>query len=284
MGRFQRVLVTAAVTVIPVSASAQTTEAVTFSKHIAPILQRSCQQCHRPNSVAPMSLLTYDEARPYARAMKARTALRDKRGAMPPWYIEKNVGIQHFKDDFSLREEEIAQIAPDLFGGVRYERLAPDGLQWPCPTLDHPGTATLHENGFMRGRGLLSAVPYRPSPEHDVAGFPYLLVTGRVLQHYNVGTMTRRTPHRELAPDDPLEIHPEDALREAVGDGDWVELESRWGATRARARRSSSSRTATWCGARATSRCSSITSSVESARPAWSSSATPTSSTPSWRS
>src|SRR5688572_8433095 len=89
---------------IPFSARAQTKEPVTFSKDIAPILQRSCQQCHRPNSVAPMSLLTYEEARPYARSMKARTALRDKRGAMPPWYIEKNVGIQHFKDDFSLSE------------------------------------------------------------------------------------------------------------------------------------------------------------------------------------
>ena len=60
-------------------ARAQTAAPVTFSKDIAPILQRSCQQCHRPNSVAPMSLLTYEEARPYARAMKARTALREKR-------------------------------------------------------------------------------------------------------------------------------------------------------------------------------------------------------------
>ena len=67
-----------------IPAGAQTKDAVTFSKDIAPILQRSCQQCHRPDSVAPMSLLTYEEARPYARAMKARTALRDKRGAMPP--------------------------------------------------------------------------------------------------------------------------------------------------------------------------------------------------------
>jgi len=105
-------LAACAVAAIPVSeTAAQTKAAVTFSKDIAPILQRSCQQCHRPGSVAPMSLLTYEEARPYARAMKARTALRDRRGAMPPWYIEKNVGIQHFKDDFSLSEEDIATIA-----------------------------------------------------------------------------------------------------------------------------------------------------------------------------
>src|SRR6266478_4273971 len=86
----------------------------TYSKDVAPILQRSCQRCHRPDSVAPMSLLTYQEVRPYARAMKQRTALRYapwSRGAMPPWFIEKNIGIQKFKDDVSLSDEEIATIA-----------------------------------------------------------------------------------------------------------------------------------------------------------------------------
>jgi len=85
--------------------------AVTFTKDIAPILQRSCQHCHHPDSVAPMSLLTYDDARPWARAMKTRTALRTHRGAMPPWFVEKNIGIQNFKNDPSLSEEEIAKIA-----------------------------------------------------------------------------------------------------------------------------------------------------------------------------
>src|SRR5579864_872920 len=80
---------------------------VTFSKDIAPILQRSCQNCHQPNSVAPMSLISYKEVRPWARAMKERTALRDRRGVMPPWYIEKSIGIQHYKNDNSLSELEI---------------------------------------------------------------------------------------------------------------------------------------------------------------------------------
>src|SRR5262245_53556278 len=127
---------------IPVGA--QTSAQVTFSKDIAPILQRSCQQCHRPGSVAPMSLLTYEEARPYARAMKARTALREKRGAMPPWYIEKNVGIQHFKDDFSLSEEEIAKIATWADTGAPQGNPAdlptpltfPDGKSWRIGTPD----------------------------------------------------------------------------------------------------------------------------------------------------
>jgi hypothetical protein len=83
---------------------------VTFSKDIAPILQRSCQNCHQPNSVAPMSLITYKDARPWAKSIKQRVLIRDKRGAMPPWYIEKNIGIQHYKNDNSLSDNEIAKI------------------------------------------------------------------------------------------------------------------------------------------------------------------------------
>ena len=80
---------------------------VTFTKDVAPILQRSCQNCHRPDSNAPMSLITYEDARPYARSIKAKTASR----LMPPWHVERNIGIQKFKDDPSLTEQEIATIA-----------------------------------------------------------------------------------------------------------------------------------------------------------------------------
>jgi hypothetical protein len=90
---------------------ARVTGDVTFTRDIAPILQRSCQQCHRPDSVAPMALLTYEDVRPWARAIKTRTALRTQRGAMPPWFVEKNIGIQKFKNDISLSDEEIATIA-----------------------------------------------------------------------------------------------------------------------------------------------------------------------------
>jgi len=84
---------------------------ITFTRDIAPILQRSCQTCHRPGSVAPMSLLTYEEVRPWAKAMKFRTSLRSKPNVMPPWFIEKNVGIQQYKGDISLSDEEIDKIA-----------------------------------------------------------------------------------------------------------------------------------------------------------------------------
>jgi hypothetical protein len=84
---------------------------VTFAKDIAPILQRSCQNCHRSDGVAPMSLVTYEEVRPWARSIKQRTGVGPRAGVMPPWYVEKNIGIQHYKDDPSLSENEIAKIA-----------------------------------------------------------------------------------------------------------------------------------------------------------------------------
>ena len=95
----------------PALASEGAENGVTYTTDIAPILERSCQQCHRPESVAPMSLLTYEQARPWARAMKYRTGRVGKPDVMPPWYIEKDIGIQHYKGDVSLSAEEIAAIA-----------------------------------------------------------------------------------------------------------------------------------------------------------------------------
>ncbi len=98
------------------SASAQSaaTAAPTFSKDVAPILQRSCQACHRPGMMAPMSLLTYQDARPWARSIKAKVSNRE----MPPWFIDKHVGIQKFKDDPSLSDKEIQTIVQWVDGGA----------------------------------------------------------------------------------------------------------------------------------------------------------------------
>lgn len=79
---------------------------VTFTKDVAPILQRSCQNCHRPGAVAPMSLLTYEDARPWARSIKQRASNRE----MPPWHIDRNIGVRKFKDDPSLSDGEIATL------------------------------------------------------------------------------------------------------------------------------------------------------------------------------
>jgi hypothetical protein len=93
------------------SSSAAAAGEVTFTRDIAPILQRSCQNCHNPVGVAPMSLVTYEEVRPWARSIKTRTGLGPKAGVMPPWYVEKNIGIQHYKNDPSLSDAEVAKIA-----------------------------------------------------------------------------------------------------------------------------------------------------------------------------
>src|SRR5579871_3013957 len=81
--------------------------AVTFSKDVAPIFQKSCQSCHHPGTSAPMSLMTYDETRPWARSIKERVARRE----MPPWHLDKTVGIRKYKNDISLSDGEIATIA-----------------------------------------------------------------------------------------------------------------------------------------------------------------------------
>ncbi|TDI24081.1 MAG: cytochrome c [Acidobacteria bacterium] len=85
-------------------------EDVTFTKDIAPILQRSCQSCHRAGGGAPMPLTTFQEVRPWARSIKLRTSIRDRMGAMPPFFLEKDIGILRFKNDTSLSDEELAKI------------------------------------------------------------------------------------------------------------------------------------------------------------------------------
>ncbi|MBU15208.1 MAG: hypothetical protein CMQ14_09000 [Gammaproteobacteria bacterium] len=90
--------------------SAQAQE-VTFHKDIEPILQRSCQNCHRPGGVGPMPLVSYEQVAPYAGLIEYKTGLRDRAGAMPPWYMEKNIGIQDYKNDPSLSDEELAAIS-----------------------------------------------------------------------------------------------------------------------------------------------------------------------------
>jgi mono/diheme cytochrome c family protein len=84
---------------------------VTFHKDIEPILQRSCQNCHRVGGAGPMPLVTYEEVAPFAGLIEYKTGLRDRAGAMPPWYMEKNIGIQEYKDDPSLSDAEIAAIS-----------------------------------------------------------------------------------------------------------------------------------------------------------------------------
>ena len=97
---------------LPADAVAQ--DEVTFTKDVAPILQRSCQECHRSGSIAPMSLLTYEETRPWARSIRDKVVTR----SMPPWYIDRNIGVQGFKYDYSLTDEEIEVVATWVDAGA----------------------------------------------------------------------------------------------------------------------------------------------------------------------
>jgi hypothetical protein len=105
-----------AMAILTAIASAQTVSEsqVTFTKDVAPILQEKCQTCHRPDTFAPMSLLTYDEARPWAKSIKSKILARE----MPPWYIDKNVGVRRFKNDVSLTDQEIATIVKWVDAGA----------------------------------------------------------------------------------------------------------------------------------------------------------------------
>src|SRR5207244_12481143 len=109
-----------AVAGVPPPASPQP---ATFARDVAPILQRSCQNCHHAGAIAPMSLVTYEEARPWARSIKQKVVLRE----MPPWYIDRHIGITKFKDDPSLSDAEIATIVKWVDSG------APAGSQADMP-------------------------------------------------------------------------------------------------------------------------------------------------------
>ncbi len=128
--------------------------------------------------------------------------------------------------------KEIASLTPK-WGGVEYGRLEEKGfLQWPCPDSEHPGTPIVHKDGaFLRGRARLTPTPWEPPADEPDADYPFLLTTGRMLFHYNVGTMTRRTPIKELsrARNERVRIHPVDASRLGVGEGEDVVVASKHG-------------------------------------------------------
>jgi hypothetical protein len=105
----------AAILTLTAPAVSQQPAPATFTKDVAPILQEKCQSCHRPGYIAPMSLVSYEEARPWAKAIKERVILRQ----MPPWHLDKTVGIQKFANDRSLNEEQINTIVRWVDGGAQ---------------------------------------------------------------------------------------------------------------------------------------------------------------------
>lgn len=130
--------------------------------------------------------------------------------------------------------DEIATLTPP-YGGISHERLdsesvAGRGLQWPCPHAGHPGTPILHVGSFSRGVGSFSVPEYRPSAERPDWDYPFILMTGRVLYHYNAQAMTGRTPGLdEISSRSFIELNTSDALRLGIEDGGLVRVTSRRG-------------------------------------------------------
>jgi formate dehydrogenase major subunit len=125
--------------------------------------------------------------------------------------------------------EEIARVTPS-YAGITYDRIAVEGLHWPCPTPEHPGTPILHREQFTRGRGMFHAIDYTPPAELTDDEYPLYLTTGRVLYHYHTGTMTMKSAGlNERVPECFVEISPKDAALYDLTDGAEVEIASRRG-------------------------------------------------------
>jgi len=124
---------------------------------------------------------------------------------------------------------EMGQAWPAL-AGMSYARLEDGGLQWPCPTPDHPGTQFLFKGGFPRGKGRFTPVTYKESAEQADKEYPFILTTGRLLFQYHTGSMTRRVkPINAVSPEAFIEINPNDARELSVSDGTMMKVSSRRG-------------------------------------------------------
>ncbi len=175
------------------------------------------------------------------RVQRVRKAVKAPAEARPDWEILVELANAcganwNFESAADVYDELVAD-APK-FSGISHQRLDREGvgLQWPCPSDDHPGTQYLHEGGVLRGRGQFQAVSYRPSLELADEDYPLVLSTGRTLYHYNAATQTRRAPGLDAKqPEAFVESHPRDAKRRGVTHGDLVEVTTRRGRVQCRA-------------------------------------------------
>lgn len=174
------------------------------------------------------------------RVQRVRKAIQPVGDSRPDWSIVCQVagrlGARGFQYDHpSEIMEEIRDLTPS-YGGIGYERLENGGLQWPCPLDDHPGTAILHRNTCVRGKGRFMPLKYAPPGEMPDDDYPLILTTGRSLYHFHTGTMTRRVAGlHSIEPEGIVEINPEDAARLGVSQGDRARVSSRRGAVTAKA-------------------------------------------------
>jgi len=150
--------------------------------------------------------------------------------------IAQKMGAKGFDfENPSQIMDEIASVTPS-YGGISYTRLESGGLQWPCPTADHPGTPILHTQQFTRGKGKFMPLEYKPSAELPDEEYPLVLTTGRRLFHFHTGTMTRKVKGlNAFISEEKVEINPEDAASLGIEDDDKIRITSRRGEVTAKA-------------------------------------------------
>jgi formate dehydrogenase alpha subunit len=175
------------------------------------------------------------------RVQRVRQVIPPIGDARPDWWIicqiARMLGAEGFDfENPSQIMDEIARLTPS-YGGISYKRLEEGGLQWPCPTEDHPGTPILHVNTFVRGKGRFMPLKYIPSTELPDDEYPLLLTTERSLYQFDTGAMTRKVRGlNTLRAEELVEINPGDALKFGIADGEMVKVFSRRGEVVVRAK------------------------------------------------
>ena len=174
------------------------------------------------------------------RVQRIRKAVEPVGESKPEWQmiceLAEEMGYNMSYNNPGEIMEEIAQLTP-IYGGMCYNRLDNGGLQWPCLDINHLGTKYLHKDKFSRGKGKFTAVEFKAAAELPDEEYPLLLTTGRVLYHFHTGTVTRRSKGlNEIYPDALVEISPHDAEELKIKNGEFVEVTSRRGKIKAKAK------------------------------------------------
>jgi predicted molibdopterin-dependent oxidoreductase YjgC len=175
------------------------------------------------------------------RVQRVRQVIPSRGEAKPDWWITAQIAQAMGEEGFDYQSpseimDEINAVSP-IYGGITYERIEDVGLQWPCRSEDDPGTKFLHQGEFARGKGHFVPLEYKSSAESADGEYPLILTTDRNLYHFHSSTMTRRVEGLEiLSSEELVMIHPEDAEEIGVEDGQMVEVSSRRGTVKARAR------------------------------------------------
>lgn len=168
------------------------------------------------------------------RVQRVRKATEPPGEAKEDWRIIQELSNRFgYSMDYSSPREimkEISQLTPS-YGGMTYERIEGEGLQWPCPNPEHPGTKFLHQGRFTRGKGLFTPIEYKPPAEVVDEQYPFWLTTGRIHVHYHTRTMTGNSPSlNQEVQECFLELNPLDAKELEVKEDELVKVESRRGA------------------------------------------------------